>query len=143
MAVITIQCRLIAEEKTLHDLWKLMTEPSNLLVSEILEQITIHPELERWINQGYIPFETIKSIVTKLKQQPKFQEIPGRFSISAETLVKEIYQSWFAVQKKKRNQIWGKKRWLEILKSEVELLQITGLSLTQLQTGVVKSRWSD
>ena len=64
--------------------------------------------------------------------------MPGRFSNSAETLVKEIYKSWFAVQRKKRNSLWGKQRWLAMLKSEQELLEQTGLSLPELQAEAQK-----
>ncbi len=102
MTVITIQCRLQAQEETLRHLWRLMVEQNTLLVSKTLEQITIHSELDLWLAQGYIPSETIKEIVKQLKKQSKFQGMPGRFSNSAETLVKEIYKSWFAVQRRKR-----------------------------------------
>lgn len=118
MAVISIQCLLQATEETLRYLWNLMTEQNTLLVSEILERIRTHPELDTWITQGYIPVTAINKIAKQLKQKPKYDEMPGRFSNSAETLVKDIYKSWFAVQKKKRNRLWGKKRWLTILKSE-------------------------
>ena len=55
MAVITIQCLLQATEKTLRYLWNLMIEQNTLLVSEILEGIRTHRELDTWIAQGYIP----------------------------------------------------------------------------------------
>ncbi|MDJ0634396.1 MAG: type V CRISPR-associated protein Cas12k [Xenococcaceae cyanobacterium MO_188.B29] len=138
MTVITIQCRLQAQEETLRHLWRLMVEQNTLLVSKTLEQITIHSELDLWLAQGYIPSETIKEIVKQLKKQSKFQGMPGRFSNSAETLVKEIYKSWFAVQRRKRNLLWGKKRWLTMLKSEQELLEQTGLTLPQLQAEAEK-----
>ena len=132
MAVITIQCRLQAKEETLRYLWNLMIEQNTLLVSEILEKIKTHRELDTWIAQGYIPVTAIDKIAKQLKQQPKYSEMPGRFGNSAETLVKEINKSWFAVQRKKRNKIWGQKRWLTILKSEQELLESTNLSLSEL-----------
>ena len=133
MAIITVQCRLQAKEETLRYLWKLMIEKNTALIGAVLENIKTHPELDRWLSQGYISAETIKKIVKDLKQQPEFQEMPSRFSTSAETLVKEIYKSWFAVQRKKRNSLWGKKRWLAMLKSEQQLLEQTGLTLPQLQ----------
>ena len=133
MSVISIQCRLQATEETLRYLWNLMVEQNTLLVSEILERIRTHRELDTWIAQGYIPVTAIAEIVKQLKQQPEYGEMPGRFSTSAETLVKDIYKSWFAVQRKNRNKLWGKKRWLTILKSEQELLEATKLSLSELQ----------
>lgn len=138
MAIITIQCRLHGREETLRNLWRLMTEQNSLLVSEILENIKTHPELDQWLSQGYISAETIKKIVKQLKQKPKYQGMPGRFSDSAERLVKEIYKSWFAVQRKKRNSLWGKKRWLAMLRSEPELLEQTGLNLPELQAEAEK-----
>jgi hypothetical protein len=138
MAIISIQCSLIAKEETLRYLWNLMMEQYTLLVTETLEHIRTHPQLDLWLAQGYIPAETIKKIVIELKQQPKFRGMPGRFSTSAETLVQEIYKSWFAVQRKKRNSLLGKKRWLAILKSEQELLEQTGLTLAQLQAEAEK-----
>ncbi|MGL5942701.1 MAG: type V CRISPR-associated protein Cas12k [Waterburya sp.] len=138
MAVISIQCRLQATEETLRYLWNLMIEQNTLLVSEILEKIKTHPELDTWIAQGYIPITAIDKIAKQLKQQPKYSGMPGRFSTSAETLVKDIYKSWFAVQRKNRNRIWCKNRWLTILKSERELLEATGLTLTGLQAEAQK-----
>ena len=138
MSVISIHCRLQAKEKTLDYLWKLMIEQNTLLVSKILENIRTHQELDEWITQGYISAEKIGEIVKQLKQQQKYNGMPGRFSTSAETLVKNIYKSWFAVQRKKRNRIWGKKRWLTTLKSESELLESIGLTLTELQAEAKK-----
>ena len=62
----------------------------------------------------------------------------ARPTTSATTLVKEIYKSWFAVQAKKRRRLWGKKRWLAIIKSESELLEATNLSLCELQAEAEK-----
>lgn len=117
-----------------------MIEQNTLLVSEILERIRTHQELDIWIAQGYIPVTAINEIAKQIKQKPKYNGMPGRFSISAETLVKDINKSWFAVQRKKRNKIWGKKRWLAILKSEQELLQASNLSLPELQAEAQKIR---
>ncbi len=138
MAIITVQCLLQAPEETLRHLWKMMVEQNTLLVSETLEQIKINSELDLWLAQGYIPIATIQKIVKQLKQQSKYQDMPGRFSNSAETLVKEIYKSWFAIQKKKRNSLWGKRKWLAILRSEQELLKQSGLTFSQLQAEAQK-----
>ena len=139
MTIITVQCRLQAKEETLRYLWQLMVENNTPLVTEILETIRTDPELEQWISQGSIPAKAIEGIVKNLKQQPKFQGMPGRFSNSAKSLVKQIYKSWFAIQQKKRRRLFGKKRWLAMLKSEQELLNETGLTLQQLQAAAEKA----
>ena len=62
----------------------------------------------------------------------------ARPTTSAKTLVKETYKSWFAIQDKKRRKLWGQKRWLTIIKSESELLEVTNLSLSELQSEAEK-----
>ncbi len=133
MALETVQCRLQAPEETLKYLWKLMSERNTPLVNQTLETIRTNSEINKWISQGYIPNETIGKIIKNLKQQPEYKGMPGRFYDSAEKLVKEVYESWFAIQLKKRISLKGKKRWLAMLKSEEELLQETSLSLSELQ----------
>ncbi|MEM7593085.1 MAG: type V CRISPR-associated protein Cas12k [Cyanobacteria bacterium P01_A01_bin.83] len=133
-----VQCRLKTTEETLRYLWNLMTEQNTLLVNEILERIRTHKELDAWLAQGYIPVAAINKIAKQLKQHPKYKGMPGRFSTSAETLVKSTYKSWFTNHRETRNKIWGKKRWLRILKSEQELLEVTNLSLCELQAEAEK-----
>ena len=139
MALKTVQCRLQASEETLKYLWKLMSDRNTPLVNHTLEIVRTNSEINKWISQGYIPNETIEEIIKNLKQQPEYQGTPGRFYNSAEKLVKEVYQSWFAVQLKKRISLKGKKRWLAMLKSEEELLQETSLTLPQLQIEAAKN----
>lgn len=133
MAFKTIQCRLQTSEKTLQYLWTLMSEKNTPLINQTLETIRINPELNTWISQGYIPNETIEAIINSFKQQPEYKGTPSIFYHSAEMLVKEVYQSWFAVQLKKRLSLKGKKRWLAMLRSEEELLHETSLSLPELR----------
>ena len=133
MAFKTIQCLLKASEQTLQHLWTLMSEKNTPLINQTLETIRISPELNTWISQGYIPNETIEKIINGFKQQPEYKGTPHIFYLSAEMLVKEIYQSWFAVQLKKRLSLKGKRRWLTMLRSEEELLHETSLSLPELR----------
>ena len=138
MAIITLQCRLKAEEKTLKYLWELGTTQNTIFISEILEQIATHPEIQSWLDEGYIPSTAIDKIANDLKKQDRYKGMAARPTTSAKTLVKEIYKSWFAVQENKRNRLWGKKRWLSIIKSESDLLEVAGLSLAELQAEAEK-----
>ncbi len=138
MAIITLQCRLKAEEKTLKYLWELGTTQNTIFISEILEQIATHPEIQSWLDKGYIPSTAIDDISAELRKQAQYKEVKGRPKTSAETLVKDIYKSWFAVQAKNRRKLWGKKRWLAMLKSESELLKETNLTLPKLQAEAEK-----
>lgn len=129
MSVITIQCRLVSDESSLRLLWELMAEKNTPLINELLEQLGKHPDFETWLEKGEVPEETIKKICNSLKKQERFADQPGRFYTSAVTLVKEVYKSWFALQKRRQRQIEGKERWLRMLKSDMELKQESQCSL--------------
>jgi hypothetical protein len=123
MSVITIQCRLVAEENTLRQLWELMAEKNTPLINELLEQVGQHPDFEKWLKKGEVPKKAIDTIKKSLITQEPFAGQPGRFYTSAVTLVKEIYKSWFALQQQRQRKIEGKERWLKMLKSDIELQQ--------------------
>ncbi|BAT55382.1 hypothetical protein NOS3756_43690 [Nostoc sp. NIES-3756] len=134
MSVITIQCRLVAEEDTLRQVWELMTDKNTPLVNELLAQVGKHPEFETWLEKGKIPTEFLKTLVNSLKNQERFSDQPGRFYTSAIALVDYVYKSWFALQKRRKRQIEGKERWLIILKSDLQLEQESQCSLNVIRT---------
>ncbi|MEH2412137.1 type V CRISPR-associated protein Cas12k [Nostoc sp.] len=129
MSVITIQCRLVGDENSLRILWELMAEKNTPLINELLEQLGKCPDFETWVQKGEVPKDTIKTICSSLKTQEHFDNQPGRFYTSAVTLVKEVYKSWLALQKRRQRQIEGKERWLKMLKTDIELQQESQSSL--------------
>jgi hypothetical protein len=134
MSVITIQCRLVAEENSLQQLWELMAEKNTPLINELFTQVGKHPEFETWLEKGKMPLEILKTLVNSLKHQERFAGQPARFYTSAVTLVDYVYKSWFALQKRRKNQIEGKERWLKMLKSDTELEQESQCSLDIIRT---------
>jgi hypothetical protein len=138
MSVITIQCRLVAEEDTLRQLWELMAEKNTPLINELLAQVGKHPEFETWLEKGKIPTEFLRTLVNSLKTQEHFAGQPGRFYTSAIALVNYVYKSWFALQKRRKRQIEGKERWLTILKSDLQLEQESQCSLSVIRTKAIE-----
>jgi len=138
MTIITIQCRLVAEEETLRHLWEMMVEKNTLLVNELLQQLRTHPNMEDWLLEGEIPAKVIKGLYESLRAESRFQDMPGRFANAAENLVKYIYKSWFALQEKRIRTLQRKQRWFSLLKSDLELEQESGLSLEKLRTEAMK-----
>ncbi|WP_392532914.1 type V CRISPR-associated protein Cas12k [Nostoc sp. C117] len=134
MSQITIQCRLVASESSRHHLWKLMAELNTALINELLHQVSQHPEFESWRQKGKHPTSVVKELCEPLKTDPRFIGQPGRFYTSAIALVNYIYKSWFALMKRSQFQLEGKIRWLEMLNSDVELVEISGVSLDSLRT---------
>ncbi|MBD2242367.1 type V CRISPR-associated protein Cas12k [Nostoc sp. FACHB-888] len=133
MSQITIQCRLVASESSRHQLWKLMAELNTPLINELLRQVSQHPEFETWRQKGKHPTSIVKELYQPLKTDPRFIGQPGRFYASAITLVNYIYKSWFALMKRSQFQLEGKIRWLEMLNSDVELVETSGISLDSLR----------
>ncbi|MEH2256148.1 type V CRISPR-associated protein Cas12k [Nostoc sp.] len=134
MSKITIQCRLVASESSRQQLWKLMAELNTPLINELLRQVSQHPEFETWRQKGKHPTSVVKQLCEPLKTDPRFIGQPGRFYASAITTVNYIYKSWLALMKRSQYQLEGKIRWLEMLKSDVELVESSGVSLDSLRT---------
>lgn len=138
MSIITIQCRLIASQESLRNLWELMTQKNTPLVNELLEQLGKHPDFQTWLEKGILPESTIKNLCNSLKKEPHFADQPGRFYTSAISLVDDIYKSWLALQKQRQRTIEGKERWLQILKSDNELEQDSNSSLEAIRVQAAK-----
>ncbi|MDZ8032677.1 MAG: type V CRISPR-associated protein Cas12k [Nostoc sp. DedSLP04] len=134
MSQITIQCRLVASEPSRHQLWKLMADLNTPLINELLRQVSQHPEFESWRQKGKHPTSIVKELCEPLKTDPRFIGQPGRFYTSAITTVNYIYKSWLALMKRSQFQLEGKIRWLEMLNSDVELVESSGVSLDSLRT---------
>ena len=65
-----------------------------------------------------LPQKPIKELCAPLRKQEPFANKPGRFYSSAIAQVHYMFKSWLKVQKKLRQRIEGKQRWLEMLKSD-------------------------
>ncbi|MEH1935691.1 MAG: type V CRISPR-associated protein Cas12k [Nostoc sp.] len=134
MSQITIQCRLVANANTRQQLWQLMADKNTPLINELLLHISQHPDFGTWRHQGRFPISTVKQVCEMLKADPRFIGQPARFYTSATTLVNYIYKSWFALMKRSQFQLEGKIRWLEMLNSDVELVESSDVSLDSLRT---------
>jgi transposase len=134
MSQITIQCRLIASESTRQQLWKLMAELNTPLINELLEQLSKHPDFEKWRKKGKLPSTVVYQLCQPLKTHPSFTGQPSRFYLSAIHVVDYIYKSWLKIQKRLQQQLDGKIRWLEMLNSDAELVEISGSSLEAIRS---------
>jgi hypothetical protein len=134
MSHITIQCRLVASLPTRRQLWELMAGKNTPLINELLALVANYPDFETWRQKGKLPSGTVKQLCQPLKTDPRFISQPGRFYISAITVVDYIYKTWLAVMKRLQYQLEGKTRWLEMLKSDAELVESSGVTLETLRS---------
>lgn len=134
MSQITIQSRLIASESTRQKLWKLMAELNTPLINELLQQVSKHQDFEKWRKDGKFPSTVVSQLCQPLKTDPCFAGQPSRLYLSAIHVVDYIYKSWLAIQKRLQQQLDGKIRWLEMLNSDTELVEMSGCSLEVIRT---------
>lgn len=133
MSITTIHCRLVASEKIRRQLWNVMTTKNTPLVNELLQQISQHPEFEDWLRKGDLPEKAVRDLCEPLKVDPRFNGQPGRLFTSASLMATYAYKSWLALQQKRQLRLDGKCHWLNIVKSDVELMEICKCDLTQIR----------
>ncbi len=138
MSVKTIECRIAAKPESLKYLWELMTLKNTPLINELLAQVPNHPDFEEWFEKGTLPQKTIKELCVPLRKKEPFANQPGRFYSSAIALVHYMFKSWLKVQKKLRQRIEGKQRWLAMLKSDRELEDESGKDLEEIRLLALK-----
>src|SRR6476469_2735674 len=137
MSQITIQCRLIASQTTRQQLWTLMAELNTPLINDILSQLPQQPEFETWRQKGKLPAGIVKKIYEPLKSDPRYIGQPGRFYTSAIALVEYIYKSWLTLQQRLQRKLEGQRRWLEMLRSDAELVEQSSCSLEDICQGAI------
>jgi len=129
MSQITIQCRLVASEASRQQLWQLMAERNTPLINELLVQVSQHPDFETWQRKGKLPAGTVQHLCKPLRTDSRFEGQPGRFYTSASKLVEYIYKSWFKLQQRRQQKLEGQRHWLEMLKSDEEIVKECNCSL--------------
>jgi hypothetical protein len=133
MSIITIHCRLTASESTRHQLWDLMAEKNTPLINELLRLLSEHEDFEQWCERGWLTAGLIKKLGDELRKDSRFQGQPGRFYTSAISHVEDIYKSFLQMQNQLRFRLKGQERWLQMLKSDLELAQAAEVSLDTIR----------
>lgn len=76
----------------------------------------------------------VSQLCQPLKTDPQFAGQPSRLYLSAIHVVDYIYKSWLAIQKRLQQKLDGNIRWLEMLRSDVELVETSGCTLEAIRT---------
>ncbi|MBW4661841.1 MAG: type V CRISPR-associated protein Cas12k [Drouetiella hepatica Uher 2000/2452] len=133
MSQSTIQCQLTANEATRSYLWALMAEKNTPLINELIGQVTKHSDFETWKLKGKIPSSVVSQLCQPLKTDPRFIGQPARFYTSATHVVDYTFKSWLALQKRLSDTLQRKIRWSEMLKSDPELVELSGCNLATIR----------
>lgn len=129
MSFVTVQCRLVVSEPIRCQLWNLMANKNTPLVNELLKSVSQHNDFEAWQRSDKVSVRTVRELCNPFKTASRFEGQPGRFYTSASLMVTYAYKSWLALQRKRRQRLDGKLRWLNIVKSDAELVQSSGCEL--------------
>jgi hypothetical protein len=104
------------------------------LVGALMQIIQTHENFSAWQRQGEIPLQAARELCKPLREEEPFSGQPGRFYSSASMMVTYTYKAWFALQASRQRRLEGIQRWLAILKSDAEMLEICNVSLETLQS---------
>jgi len=145
MSIITIQCRLVADVATRQHLWQLMAELNTPLINEVLQRIQEHPDFETWQEKGKLKAGAINALVNELKRQPDYQGQPARFYQSTIITTEYMIKSWLKLRQRLIQKQMRQQRYLEILKSDVEFVEISNTSLDIIRNKAAKilEKYSD
>lgn len=129
----TIQCQLFTDETARKYLWQLMAERNTPLVNELLRLVALHPDFPTWRSKGKLPSAEVTKLAKTLKAEPRFQNQPAKFYISAEKTASYTFKSWLALQKRVQQQLVGKLSWLQMLRTDEELASDCGRGLETIK----------
>ncbi len=107
---------------------------SSLLIDELLDRLSRHPNFQTWRQQCELPTDELEACWLDLKNSPIYdKKLPGRFFSSVYSMVKNIYDSWLALNGKKQRRLNGLKRLTKIVYSDENLLEMSDCQFEQLQ----------
>lgn len=115
-----------------------MADLNTPLINELLVQMAQHPNFEAWRKKGKLPAGIVKQLCQPLRSDPHFIGQPGRFYTSAIALVEYIYKSWFKLQQRLEQKLKGQTRWLEMLKSDEELIAESNTSVEVIRSNATQ-----
>jgi len=140
MGIFTVRCRLDAWGETpesreaIHRcIWEFMAERYTLLVNELISEVAKHPAFETWKGKGSLDSDALKAVWKSLKEEPRFKGLPDRFLVSARLMVHYTYDAWLALNQNKQTKLNKNIRWVEVVKSDAELVQISGCNLDTIR----------
>ncbi|MBD2075453.1 hypothetical protein H6F86_16435 [Phormidium sp. FACHB-592] len=149
MAIFTVRARVIPSErsasrKTKGEVFahasetvKQETWESAVIVSDLIEtlrvEVAAHSDFEVWKRSGKLANKELKQLWNDHRANAPYEDLPERLARSAWLTTRSIYDSWFALRESLQIRVDWLKRWLDIAKSDVELLQVCGCELEQMK----------
>lgn len=110
-----------------------MAKRNTPLINQALHQIPQHTEFRTWQRRGTLPDVVTKKLIDALKPDPRFNNQPVWYYISAQKQVTYTFKSWLSLQRLKQWRLEGKRRWLDILQPDSTLAERAGCSLEKLR----------
>jgi len=132
MDALTIQCRLVAGADTRRYLWHLMADANTPLITSMIARVNEHADFEMWQRCGHLPAGLIYSWVKDSGSSPPYAGQPAHWYLSVVHTVEDMFSSWFALQQRTQRARDGRRRWLEIVRSDAQLAEASGQDIGDL-----------
>jgi hypothetical protein len=84
-------------------------------------------------SSGKIPIKEFTKLAKTLEKDPRFNNQPAKFRISAEKTALYTFKSWIAIQKLTQQKLTGKISWLRMLRTNEESIADCGQNLEQIR----------
>ncbi|MBD2036282.1 hypothetical protein H6F76_14790 [Leptolyngbya sp. FACHB-321] len=149
MAIFIVRARVIPSERSVSrktkgevfahasETVKQETWESAVIVSDLIEtlrvEVAAHSDFEVWKRSGKLSEKELKKLWNDHRANLPYKNLPERLARSAWLTTEVVYDSWLALRQSLQTRLDRLKRWLDIAKSDVELLQLCGCELEQMK----------
>ena len=106
---------------------------STQLCKELNDRVGQHSDFQTWKQEQSIPAEVLKNLWNAARGNSPYQEMPECFTRSAWLKIQNIYAGWFKTQAKLLNRLNGLNRWLDMAKSDDQLVEVSGHRIEEIQ----------
>lgn len=119
-------------QKVKREIWE-----NSVIISNLIEDLRVavanHKEFEAWRREGKISDGELKKLWNTCRDNSPYKELPERLARSAWFTTEIVYDSWFALQQDLQLQIDRLTWWLNVAKTDVELVEVCGCELEQIK----------
>jgi len=114
-------------------IWELMNQQHTPLINQLNLSVAQHSNFANWQSNNAVDADDLKQLWRSLKKQSQFATMPERALVSTRVVTNNTYESWLALQAKRQEELDKLFHSVEVLKTDVELVAISGCDLNALR----------
>jgi protein involved in ribonucleotide reduction len=114
--------------------WELMTQQHTPLINQLNLKVAQHRDFADWRSNNKVDADALKALWRSFEEDSQFATMPDRAFVSARLVISNTYSSWLALQAGRQENLEKLSSSLEVLKTDAELIAISGCSLDTLRS---------